>query len=176
MSEKCEPPEELRGVDGWHWVQWNNDAPECALWIGGFSWEHEDFGDRGWRYISPILTPTESDALRAERDAAKRRADNHAETLRGIARMDPKTEADRMVLWATDGLSGYLQSAEKTLKDAYDERNTLRARVAVLEEIARAADVWRDAANTGHSPILAAAALTRAVDTLRAALSTGSET
>jgi hypothetical protein len=59
--------------------------------------------------------PTEYDLLkgfgrlwRDAIDAEREKADNEwlREGLRGIANMDPKTEGDRMVLWAKDTLSG----------------------------------------------------------------------
>lgn len=84
-TAKCEPPEELRGVVGWHWVQlpfvavptpiaWmcNPDnqerewrMPSSPAFVSG-----ESKTARTWRYISPALTPAEAAALRAERDAA----------------------------------------------------------------------------------------------------------
>ena len=84
-TAKCEPPEALRGVDGWHWVQlpfvavptpiaWmcNPDnqerewrMPSAPAFVSG-----ESKTARTWRYLSPALTPTEAAALRAERDAA----------------------------------------------------------------------------------------------------------
>ena len=44
---------------------------------------------------------------------------------------------------------------------------TTPTRLALLEAVAEAAALWRNPANTGHSYILAVAALTRAVDALR---------
>lgn len=105
------------GMFGPH-TQWADDTPR----------QHDRM-----RKIARAALAIAEEAVRAERDRYKARGDNHAETLRGIARMNPKTEAERMVLWARDGLSGYTQSVEETLKDAYDERNTIRARVAELE-------------------------------------------
>jgi hypothetical protein len=57
----------------------------------------------------------------AEIEAWKIRGDGHAETLRGIARMDPATEAERMRQWARDGLSGYTESTESTVKRLTDQ-------------------------------------------------------
>jgi enamine deaminase RidA (YjgF/YER057c/UK114 family) len=74
-TPKCEPPEELRGVDGWHWVRWFEYPPGdefTAQWDGDAAeWcETHLNGDSGRRYlyVSPALTPAEADALRAERD------------------------------------------------------------------------------------------------------------
>lgn len=87
MSEtRCEPPEELRGVDGWHWVCVQNGEPMVAQWFMSSregieplwrniytqqtatpAWAAREWE---WRYISPVLTPAEVATLRAERDAA----------------------------------------------------------------------------------------------------------
>ncbi len=69
MSDRCEPPEELRGVDGWHWVQ-NADWPATVnRWV----WDaHEGIGfwhphiSEHTRYLAPVAPPAEVDALRAE--------------------------------------------------------------------------------------------------------------
>lgn len=78
---RCEPPEELRGVDGWHWVQhvrantpalvqWQRHVRKPEIW--GWTWLSEDgwktaeeFSTYGWRYLAPVATPAEVDALRA---------------------------------------------------------------------------------------------------------------
>lgn len=73
MSDRCEPPEELRGVDGWHWVQADADRLHPAKWsvhdewwdlihISGSAWE---IGQLGYRYVAPVATPAEVKALRA---------------------------------------------------------------------------------------------------------------
>ena len=71
MSERCEPPEGWRERDGWHWLT------ECnpVLWIaerqewewGEDDWVTPDAAYRyGYRYLSPVATPAEVAALRAE--------------------------------------------------------------------------------------------------------------
>lgn len=60
-------------------------------------------------------------------------ANNHRQTLIGIADMDPATEADRMLLWAKDALSGYAETAEVSMKKQQDEINRLRA--ALLKSV-----------------------------------------
>jgi hypothetical protein len=69
----------------------------------------------GHRYGPGETTPVSmADALKAHVEKCPKhpmsalKADNEwlREGLRGIARMDPKTEGDRMVLWANDTLSG----------------------------------------------------------------------
>jgi len=71
MSARCEPPEELRGVDGWHWLTEQNPV----LWIADrqeWEWGEDDWVTPeaayryGYRYLAPVATPAEVDALRAE--------------------------------------------------------------------------------------------------------------
>ena len=59
MSDRCEPPEHLRGVDGWHWVEICG-REHCFYW-----WERTS-GDWGWwnvfndddcRYLAPVAPP-----------------------------------------------------------------------------------------------------------------------
>lgn len=129
-APRCEPPEELRGVDGWHWVDRHGlgDAELLAWRQNPSNEEFEWWYDRGgarfisgesktasyWTYISPVLTPAEAAALRAERDAFQREA--------AWRENDQRSEAAK---WAT-------------------ESATLRARVAVLEGALR--DIISDAA------------------------------
>lgn len=72
-------------------------------------------------------------AAAEERDSQKSRADNHAETLRGIAKMNPETEGSRMALWARDGLSGAVEPIEATLLNLSNERNELKCRAEKAE-------------------------------------------
>jgi hypothetical protein len=75
MSDRCEPPEHLRGVDGDHWLSCA-DTPITAYWYADVArWTIRRL-DRidpeampGWRYHSPVATPAEVEALR--REAAK---------------------------------------------------------------------------------------------------------
>lgn len=73
-APKCEPPPDLRGVDGWHWVQCADEQPRLLRWIWdrrsrmGFWGPWVDV--KHYCYLSPALTPTEAATLRAERDAA----------------------------------------------------------------------------------------------------------
>lgn len=70
MSARCEPPEELRGVDGWHWL--HDDCP--VFWIadqGEWDWGNDEFRPpddmpAGYRYLAPVTPHHEVDALRAE--------------------------------------------------------------------------------------------------------------
>lgn len=86
MTDRCEPPEELRGVDGWHWVDRHGlGDPELLAWRrnsanGDFEWWYDRGGARFisgesqtasyWHYEGAALTPAEVAALREERDAA----------------------------------------------------------------------------------------------------------
>ena len=85
MTDRCEPPPELRGKPGYHLVAGVDNVTGQigefpAYWTGegqrpfARMWEawgvvHEP-DEHGWRYLSPVATPAEVDALRAERDAA----------------------------------------------------------------------------------------------------------
>lgn len=90
-APKCEPPEELRGVDGWHWVGLyghTKPAPELwdagnQMWLGSIPCEPDHAHDSGYRYLSPALTPAEADALRAETVANRQKYgdDMHAALL-----------------------------------------------------------------------------------------------
>lgn len=97
---RCEPPPELRGKDGWHWVTLEGSKRQfTAFWRSQYWWDglNKTRADsayaRSWRYLSPALTPAEVAALRAERDAAVeardiytaavKLADNEITTLRG---------------------------------------------------------------------------------------------
>ncbi len=53
--------------------------------------------------------------------ALKALCDNHAETLRSIAKMDPLTDGDRMRQWARDALSGYIETNEATMVQLMDK-------------------------------------------------------
>ncbi len=57
---------------------------------------------------------------------AQKRGDGHAETLRGIVSMNPETEGNRMRQWARDGLSGYVETIEATVKIQQDRIEQLQ--------------------------------------------------
>ena len=80
MNEaRCEPPEELRGVDGWHWVQAPVGEPHLARWHAAerddveplwTSTHHVYSGtpryavrEWGWRYVAPVTPPAIVTAL-----------------------------------------------------------------------------------------------------------------
>jgi hypothetical protein len=68
---RCEPREELRGVDGWHWLTGHNPV----LWIADrqeWQWGEDDWVTPeaayryDYRYLAPVATPAEVERLRAE--------------------------------------------------------------------------------------------------------------
>lgn len=79
MSDRCEPPEHLRGVDGWHWVQPPVGNPHLARWHAAerldveplwTSTHHVYSGtpryavrEWGWRYVAPVTPPATVAAL-----------------------------------------------------------------------------------------------------------------
>lgn len=70
------------------------------VWIVDHSKPRPDNKDEEYIMRGPVMVAkSEYDALCADNEWLR-------EGLRGIARMDPKTEGDRMVLWANDTLSG----------------------------------------------------------------------
>jgi len=81
-----------------------------------------------------LMRATCYEELERARDDWKRRAENHAETLRGIASMHPATESERMRQWAMDGLSGYSMSIQSTLKRLQDELAAERTAAARMRE------------------------------------------
>jgi hypothetical protein len=65
-AQRCEPPEHLRGVDGWHWVFYDETGPKgafpvywsCAGWMRQwFPREPDEAYARGYRYYSPVAPP-----------------------------------------------------------------------------------------------------------------------
>ena len=93
---RCEPPEKLRGVDGWHWVKHESvEAPTMATWempewwpetggawrIGSHLYMPQPAHKKGWRYLAPVTPPAEVDALREERAAMEFARDTFAREL-----------------------------------------------------------------------------------------------
>jgi hypothetical protein len=64
MTDRCEPPEHLRGVDGWHWVARTKTHHAIIRWHRG-AWvaaSEELIGparaaQSGWRYLAPVAPP-----------------------------------------------------------------------------------------------------------------------
>lgn len=71
MSDRCEPPPELRHRDGWHWMSLRG-APLFGLWtakkMGWTMGGPEHTARLGYRYLAPVPTPAEIEALRAENE------------------------------------------------------------------------------------------------------------
>lgn len=111
-ADRCEPPPELRGVDGWHWVDNGREPPfprffEASdrddmepVWLRPGSdltatpaWAAKHWR---WRYIAPVATSAEVAALRAEVERLR-------EALEGIvhwceaypAKVFPQENADK---------------------------------------------------------------------------------
>ena len=70
---RCEPPEHLRGVDGWHWLI-NSAGETITAWFqasrsksfphgtwmtahGYTAWEPHHAAAGGWRYVAPVPSP-----------------------------------------------------------------------------------------------------------------------
>jgi len=77
MSERCEPPQEWRGKDGWHWVdstrwvqpdilRWrlnsDNQEYEWLLSSGAFVSSESETAN-AWRYLAPATPPATVAAL-----------------------------------------------------------------------------------------------------------------
>ena len=74
MTDRCEPPPELLGVSGWHWLALRNNADECWQWrgkrncwaTGGQRMSAIAAASYGYSYIAPVTRPEEVAALRAQ--------------------------------------------------------------------------------------------------------------
>jgi hypothetical protein len=68
MSARCEPPEELWNKDGFHWVEAPDGKLRILRWLcrDGATTRGWPMSAAGYRYITPVATPTEVAALRAE--------------------------------------------------------------------------------------------------------------
>ena len=59
MSDRCEPAEHLRGVDGWHWVEYQSPRSiltrkSCQQWDHNRHWSQRAMDEPGWRYLAPV--------------------------------------------------------------------------------------------------------------------------
>lgn len=132
MTDRCEPPPELRDVAGWHWVLSTADdstgEPEISFWFpptqnvinGRGWWEHGEIWDC---YIAPVSTPAEVDVLRAERDDALKLQGEVHRLRTGI-----KLLADTVRAW------GWQSKAQESNGELVGRAlHDLRARVSELE-------------------------------------------
>lgn len=84
MSDRCEPPEELRGVDGWHWLVWEpageNGPPydpvtiwwdkEAQGWCPDIAEDNRTRKLAEYRYLAPVTPPATVAALVEALEAA----------------------------------------------------------------------------------------------------------
>lgn len=76
MSDRCEPPEELRDKDGWHWLHhpgWGEwparySAPcHAGIWpiwrCPDSNWTTPSAYREEWRYVAPVTPPATVAAL-----------------------------------------------------------------------------------------------------------------
>ena len=189
MSARCEPPEELRGVDGWHWVQASVGEPHLAKWFAAPNRGIEPLWDsdhhiytatpscaaREWglRYLAPVATSAEVDEVRAEVNRMKAAASTiNEEVCQTLGKVLGYP-------WFKDDLVNFPHSteahgvcvgdhvAESIAAEAAERIKTLRAEVerlrGALERIADDITVIEDAANPDNWPAnVARAALARA--------------
>ena len=149
MTDRCEPPEELRGVDGWHWVQHGSVAPptmaswEMPEWwpetggawrIGSHLYMPKPAHQKGWRYLAPVTPPAEVEALRAELERERMRL----AACGVVALSDTPASAQRN----RDMLPEYRSASCDDVARRVDECMALRATVAqmraALEPFSRA--------------------------------------
>ena len=141
-TAKCEPPEALRGVDGFHWVQPpKSSEPRVRRWRWTWGLWQDGAAETtlaGYAYIEPVLTPAEVAALRAERDAA-------------VAEVARLREALEEVLAADDAVNAEARRAEHPGATGWSSEPVARrhaaftaARAALTQPSAAAG--WRDIA------------------------------
>lgn len=81
--------------------------------------------------------------LEAELAAKRRLAENHRQTLLGIAKM---TDPERMKQWAQDGLSGYVDTVPATIFDLQSELAAEKQKTADCLSLLRSAEADLEAA------------------------------
>jgi len=152
MTDRCEPPEHLRGVDGWHYIGRESEQPSPALWEAADGWwtniRHDYKADKmtalGYRYLSPVLLPAEADALLAERDAAVALLDlpehNMAQRIYHLQEsMKFLANIARTFGFANRNQETNPELIGRALREQSAELATLRAEVARLREVIREA-------------------------------------
>lgn len=140
MSDKCEPPPELRGVDGWHWLSVIGWPEAPYRWSGDLGrWADVSMGyesamayREGYRYLAPVTLPAEVEALRAELKRCEAacfdvQADNI--TLRAeVARLTAERDATAHDRRVTELLEANNQEVERR-RTAEGEVRRLRAEI-----------------------------------------------
>jgi hypothetical protein len=69
-AQRCEPPEHLRGVDGWHWVCKRQGENEPVWWLhnglwsfSGWAMKADEAAKNGYRYLAPVTPAADVAAL-----------------------------------------------------------------------------------------------------------------
>jgi hypothetical protein len=106
-TPRCEPPEELRGRDGWHWLSRQGCEPELIRWHLAndgetWLWSVPGLGTagrawmvaQGFRYIAPVATPAEGAVLRAERDELRAEKAELVESVEAALRQRANLRAE----------------------------------------------------------------------------------
>lgn len=158
MTDRCEPAEHLRGKDGLFWVHNKNGDLFPAQWLSAPYPGREPLwrniythvtctpawaaAEWEWRYHSPVATPAEVEALRAE--LAEWRTVNEA---MGINSNQPAmTAAHNARALRVDVMRAGAECADAMAQVA-TLRATVRELVGALEEVAH----WHEAADKALS-------------------------
>lgn len=163
MADRCEPPEGLRYLDGWHWVF--ADRPVVCQWLpaddytrtAGWKMPSANFYNpitaynRGYRYLAPVTPPAEVAALRAEIERLER---EKSDAEASLWRVFPSTYT--IVAEGEENTSDPFEGPGETYRAAYER---LRATVARLEaDLARLVEAG-EKVDAAHAAMLRAATL-----------------
>ena len=142
MTNRCEPPEHLRGRYQLCWLG-RNDERITVHWVPGWDggWVSDcrtprEMGRAGWRYIAPVVTPEEVAALRAE---VMRAGAECSDMGNEIARLRAEVASLRVTLGQqppTEGVEPVGCPLPGMCVMVHDNA-TIRARVAQLEAALR---------------------------------------
>jgi len=143
MSARCEPREELRDVDGWHWLTEHNPV----LWIADrqeWEWGEDDWVTPeaayryGYRYLAPVATPAGVDALRAEVEQA------HSYLDRLLQNTHPQCEPLPDLWGLCTQIDNMVTDIPKLRAEVERLRGALSPLVAVIPDICNALDLDPD--------------------------------
>jgi hypothetical protein len=120
---RCEPPEELRGVEDFYWLYniqesarapfiWNPRICRWRRFGGTHTRSPGQMADAGWTYEGRAATPAEVEALRRERDEARA-------ALKPFADVASLAEAGGE-WWALVGIDDVLAARAALAKEAGD--------------------------------------------------------